>query len=106
MQRKGEYYAENVKTKQARMGVVYQSQDRQEELQRSMPQMLATMQAELSRDRSILPKICSDLGQEKLQRSVPQVFATMQTELSCNRGFLSKICSDLGPEKRPGFTRK
>ena len=47
------------------MGAVYQSQDRQEELQRSMPQMLATMQAELSCDRSFLSKICSDLGPEK-----------------------------------------
>ena len=65
MQRKGEYYAENVKTKQARMGVVYQSQDRQEKLQRSVPQVFATMQAELSRDCGFLPKIRSQLGPEK-----------------------------------------
>ena len=47
------------------MGAVYQSQDRQKELQRPMPQVFATMQAELSCDRSFLPKICPQLGPEK-----------------------------------------
>jgi hypothetical protein len=39
------------------MGAVYQSQDWQKELQRFVPQVLATMQTELSRDRGFLPKI-------------------------------------------------
>ena len=62
---KGVYYAKNVKTKQARVGTIYQSQDRQEELQRSVPQVLTTMQAELSCDRGFLSKICSQLGPKK-----------------------------------------
>ena len=62
---KGVYYAKNVKTKQAGVGTVYQSQDRQEELQRSVPQVLTTMQAELSRDRDFLSKVCSKLGAKK-----------------------------------------
>ena len=47
------------------MGAVYQSQDWQKELQRSVPQVFATMQAELSRDCGFLPKICPELGSEK-----------------------------------------
>ena len=54
---KGVCYAKNVKTKQTGVGTVYQSQDRQEELQRSVPQVSAPMQAELSRDRDFLPKV-------------------------------------------------
>jgi hypothetical protein len=65
MQQKGANYAENVKTKQAGVGAVYQSQDRQEELQRSVSQVFATMQAELSRDCGFLSKIRSQLGPEK-----------------------------------------
>ena len=65
MQQKGANNAENVKTKQARVGTVYQSQDWQKELQRSVSQVFATMQTELSCDRDFLPKICSDLGPEK-----------------------------------------
>ena len=59
------YNAENVKTKQAGVGVVYQPKNRQKELQRSVPQVLTTMQAELSRDRGFLPEIRSQLGSEK-----------------------------------------
>jgi hypothetical protein len=57
MQQKGANYAENVKTKQAGVGAVYQSQDWQKELQQSVSQVFATMQTELSRDRDFLPKI-------------------------------------------------
>ena len=47
------------------MGAVYQSQDWQKELQRSVSQVFATMQTELSCDRDFLPKIRSQLGSEK-----------------------------------------
>ena len=59
------YNAENVKTKQAGVGVVYQPQDQQKELQRSVSQVPATMQAELSRDCGFLSKIRPELGPEK-----------------------------------------
>ena len=62
---KGVYYAKNVKTKQAGVGTVYQSQDRQEELQQSVPQVLAPMQAELPRDCDFLSKIHAKLGAKK-----------------------------------------
>ena len=62
---KGVYYAKNVKTKQTRVGTVYQSQDRQEELQRSVPQVLAPMQAELPCDGDFLSKIHTKLGAKK-----------------------------------------
>ena len=62
---KGVYYAKNVKTKQAGVGTVYQSQDRQEELQRSVPQVLAPMQAELPCDGDFLSKIHAKLGAKK-----------------------------------------
>ena len=62
---KGVYYAKNVKTKQAGVGTVYQSQDRQEELQRSVPQVLTPMQAELSCDCDFLPKVRSKLESKK-----------------------------------------
>ena len=65
---KGVYYAKNVKTKQAGVGTVYQSQDWQEELQRSVPQVLAPMQAELPRNRDFLPKVRSKLGAKKHPR--------------------------------------
>ena len=47
------------------MGAVYQSQDRQEELQRPVSQVLAPMQAELSCDRDFLSKVRSKLGAKK-----------------------------------------
>ena len=65
---KGVCYAKNVKTKQAGVGTVYQSQDRQEELQRPVSQVLAPMQAELSCDRDFLSKVRSKLGAKKRPR--------------------------------------
>jgi hypothetical protein len=47
------------------VGTVYQSQDRQEELQRSVPQVLAPMQAELPGDGDFLSKIQAQLGAKK-----------------------------------------
>ena len=62
---KGVCYAKNVKTKQTGVGTVYQSQDRQEELQRSVSQVLAPMQAELPRNHDFLSNICSKMGAKK-----------------------------------------
>ena len=47
------------------MGVVHQPQNRQEELQRSVPQVLEAMQTELLHRHSLLPKIRPDLGPKK-----------------------------------------
>ena len=46
-------------------GAVYQSQDRQEELQRYVSQVFAPMQAELSCNRDFLSKIHTKLGAKK-----------------------------------------
>ena len=73
---KGVYYAKNVKTKQAGVGTVYQSQDRQEKLQRSVSQVFAPMQAELSCNRDFLSKVRSKLG----AKSAPDSLENKESE--------------------------